>query len=91
VWGIGKLKNEFSSGFPKIGVFACDRLGIGRCEVVPGVPLMLRSPKLQKRASDPEGFKMGCSQNCTLPPIFLDSGSLAHGPKIGGAKKTHPM
>jgi len=31
---------------------------------------------------------MGGSQNCT-PPIFLDLGSLAHGPKMGGAKK-HP-
>jgi len=31
---------------PKIGGFAGDRLGIGRCEVGPGGPLMLRSKGL---------------------------------------------
>jgi len=42
---------------------------------------MLRSPKLQKRASDPEGPKMGVPK--IAPPIFLGLGSLAHGPKMG--------
>jgi len=64
-----------------------DRLGIGRCEGGPGVPLMLRSPKLQKRASDPERPKKGGSRNCHLH--FLDLGSLAHGPKMG-VQKAHP-
>jgi len=36
-----------------MGGFAGDKLGIGTCEGNPGGPLMLRSPKLQKRASDP--------------------------------------
>ena len=35
-----------------------EKFGICRCEGGPGGPLMLRSPKLQKRASDPEGPKM---------------------------------
>jgi len=59
-----------------MGGFASDRLGIGRCMGGPGGPLMLRSPKLQKWASDPEWAQNGGSQNCT-PPIFLDLGSLA--------------
>jgi len=50
---------------------------------------MLRSTKLQKMASDPEGPKVGGSQNCT-PPISLDSGSLAQGPKMGVCKKHTP-
>ena len=36
-----------------MGGFASDRLGIGRCK---GGPQMLRSPKLQKRASDPDAY-----------------------------------
>jgi len=60
-----------------------DRLGIGRCEVGPGGPLMLGSPKLQKRASDAKGPKMGVPK--IAPPNFLDLGSVAHGPKMGGA------
>ena len=67
---------------PKIGGFAVDRLGISRCEGSPSVPLMLRSPKLQKRASDPEGPKMGVPE-IAPPHNFLDLGSLAHGPKMG--------
>jgi len=59
VWGMGKLKNEFILGFPKIGGFAGDRLGIGRCECGPGGPLMLRSPKQQKRESEPGGSNGG--------------------------------
>ena len=47
---------------PKIGGFAGDRLGIGICEGGPGGSLMLRSPKLQKRASDPEAY-LGVDQN----------------------------
>ena len=50
-------------------MFAGDRLGIGRFEVGPGGPLMLRSPKLQKRTSDPEGPKMGVPK--IPPPIFF--------------------
>jgi len=49
---------------------------------------MLRIPKLQKRASDPEGPKMEGSQNCTQP-LSLDLVSLAQGPKMGVCKK-HP-
>ena len=89
--GNGEAKEQVQFRFgPKIGGFAGDRLGIGRCEVGPGVPLMLRSPKLQKRGCDPEGPKMGGSQNCT-PHIFLDLGSLAHGPKMGGFKNHPPI
>ena len=47
---------------PKIGGFAGDRLGIGRCEVGPGGPMMLRVPKLRKRASDPQAY-LGADQN----------------------------
>jgi hypothetical protein len=51
---------------------------------------MLRSPKLQKRASDPEWAQNGGFPKLH-PPIFWDLGSLAHGPKMGGAKKHPPM
>jgi len=69
-----------------MGGFASDRLGIGRCK---GGPQMLRSPKLQKRASDPEWAQNGGFPKLP-PPIFLDLGSLAHGPKFVGAKSTLP-
>ena len=85
---MGKLKKEFSLGWPNIGGFAGDRLGIGRCEGGTGGPLMLRSPKLQRRASDPEGPKWGFPK--LHPPIFLDLGLLAHGSKMGGAKTPPP-
>ena len=60
-------------------------MGIGRCEGGPGVPLIIRSPKLQIRARDPEGPKMGVSQHCTTP-TFLNLVSLAHGPQKGVQK-----
>jgi len=44
---------------PKISGFAGDKLGIGRCVGGPGGPLILRSLKLKKRASDPVVPKMG--------------------------------
>jgi len=47
-------------------------LGIGRCEVGPGGPLMLRSTKLEKRASDPEGHKMRVPK--IKPPNFFGFG-----------------
>ena len=47
---------------PKVGGFAGDRLGIGRCEGGPGGSLMLTSPKLQKMASDPQAY-LGVDQN----------------------------
>ena len=50
---------------------------------------MFRSPKLQKRTSDPEGRKIGCSQNCTIQ-IFLDLESLAHVPKLRVHKHPPP-
>jgi len=50
---------------------------------------MLRSPKLQKRASDPEGPKMGVPK-IAPSPIFLNLVSLAHAPKMGFAKSTPP-
>ena len=53
-----------------MGGFAVDRLGIGRCEGGPGVPLMLRIPKLQKRASDPEELKMGVPKIPPSPNFF---------------------
>jgi len=81
---MGKLKNEFNLGLPQHR-WVCGRwLGIVRCEGGPGGPLMLRSTKLQKRASGPEGAKMGVPK--FAPPNSLDLGSLAHGTKIGGAK-----
>ena len=83
---MAKLKNDFSFGCPKKGGFAGDRLGIGRCEGGPGVPLMLRSQKLPKRASDPEGPKMGFPK--IAPQFFLYLWLLANGPKMGGAKST---
>jgi len=49
---------------------------------------MLRSPKLQKRASDPEGPKMGVPKIAPAQ-FFLVLGSLAQGPKMGVCKK-HP-
>jgi len=86
---MGKLRNEFSLGLPKIGGFAVDRLGIGRCEGGPGVPLMLMSPKLQKRASYPQGPKMGGSQNCTLSNFF-GFGVTCPWAQNGGCKKHRP-
>jgi len=47
---------------------------------------MLRSPKLQKRASDPERPKMGGSQNCTPPNFFVFFCHLPMGPKWGVQK-----
>jgi len=49
---------------------------------------MLRSTKPKKRASDPVVPNMGFPK--IAPTGFLDLGSLAHGPKMGGAKST-PM
>ena len=66
-------------------------MGIGSCEGVPGVPLMLRCPKLQKRSSDQKGTKWGVHKIVPHLPIFFDLGSLAHGPKWGGAKSKPPM
>ena len=50
---------------------------------------MLRSPKLQKRASDPEGPKMGVFQNCT-PPIFFGFGVTCPRAENGGVQKAPP-
>jgi len=86
---MGNLKNEFSVGLPQDRWFAGEKLGIGSSEGGPGVPQMLRSPKLQKRASDLEGPKMGVPK-IAPPTIFLDLRALANGPKRGC--KTHtPM
>jgi len=49
---------------------------------------MLRSPKLQKRASDSEGLKMGVLK--IEPPNFFGFGVLAKRPKMGCAKSTPP-
>jgi len=49
---------------------------------------MLRSPKLQKRTSDPEGPKMGVPNNA--PPIFWIWGHLPMGPKWGVQKASPP-
>ena len=62
VWGMRRLKNEISLGLPQDRWVWGDRLGIGRCEVGPGGSLTLTSPKLQKRASDPEAY-LGVDQN----------------------------
>ena len=40
-----------------------------------------------KWASDPEWAQNGGSK-IAPPPIFMDLGSVAHGPKMGGAKST---
>jgi len=45
---------------------------------------MLRSPKLKKGQVTSRGPKWGVPK--IAPPIFLDLGSLAQGPKMGGAK-----
>jgi len=66
-----------------MGGFASDRLGIGRCT---GGPLMLRSPKLQKWQVTPSGPKMGVPK--LHPPNWAPQGSIAHGPKMGGARST---
>ena len=58
--------------------------GIGWCR---GGPLMLRSPKLKKWASDPEWAQNGGFKNCT-PQNWAPQGSLAHGPKMGVQKST---
>jgi len=55
-------------------------LGIGRFEVGPGGPLMLRSPKLQKTTSDTAGPKMGVLKIAT-PNFFCIWGHLPMGPK----------
>ena len=61
--GNGEAKEQVQFRFgPKIGGFAGDRLGIGRCDGGPGGPLMLRSPKLQKMASDHDAY-LGVDQN----------------------------
>ena len=54
-----------------------------------GGPLMLRSPKLQKRASDPDGPKMGVTKIAPLK-FFWIWGHLPMGPKWGEAKSTPP-
>ena len=59
-WGSYRTSSVYVR--PKIGGFAGDRLGIGRCEGGPGSSLMLKSPKLQKRARDPEAY-FGVDQN----------------------------
>ena len=66
-----------------------DRLGIGRCEVGQGGPLMLRSPKLQIRASDHLGPKMGVLK-IAPPNFFLIWCHLPMGSKLGGAKSSAP-
>ena len=83
---MGNLKNEFSLGLPQNRWVSSDRLVIDRCDGGPGVPLIIRSPKLQKKASDPEGPKMGVPK-IAPPPLFLDLWSLAHGRKMGRAKR----
>jgi len=85
---MGKLKNEFSLGCPKIGGFAGDRLGIGRCECCPGGPLLLISTKLQKIASDPEGPKMGVP--IIAPPIFFGFGVTCPLAQNGVVQKVPP-
>jgi len=50
---------------------------------------MLKSPKLQKRASDPEWPKMGVSQTCK-PQFIWIWGQLPMGPKWEVQKET-PM
>jgi len=85
---MGKLKKEFSLGWPNIGGFAGDRLGIGRCEGGTGGPLMLRSPKLQRRASDPEGPKMGVPK--IAPPNFFRFGVTCLWVQNGGVQKHQP-
>ena len=87
--GVGKLKNEFSYVCPKVGGFAGDRLGIARCEGGPGDPLIIRSPKLQKRARDTEGPKMGVPKITPLI-FFWIWGHLPMGPNWG-CKKHPPM
>ena len=82
----GQAKERVQFRFaPKIGGFAGDRLGIGRCEVGPGGPLMLRSPKLQKRASDSKGPKMGIPK--IAPPNFFGFGVTCPWAQIGGVQK----
>jgi len=71
-----------------MGGFSGDRLGIRRCVGGPGGPLMLRSRKLQKRASDPEGPKMGGFPK--LHPPFFGFGVTCLWAQNGGAKST-PM
>jgi len=86
--GEAKERVQFRFG-PKIGGFASDRLCIGWCEGGPGGPMMLRSPKLQKRAIDPEGPKMGVSKIAPSHNFFYLV-SLAHGPNMRGCKR-HPL
>ena len=52
-----------------------------------GGPLLLRIPKLQKRASVPEGTKMGFPK--IAPPNFFGFGVTCQWAQYGGCKK-HP-
>jgi len=53
---MGKLKNEFRVGLPQDRWVCGDRLCIVKFEVGPGGSLMITSPTLQKRATDPETY-----------------------------------
>ena len=53
-----------------------------------GVPLMLGSPKLPKRGSDPRGPKWGVPE---FAPHFFGFGVTCPWAKNGGAKSTSPM